>query len=333
MARFGFENNERYKESDMKTLMTLGVTAVVSMTGSLTQAADLVLGVPAWPSAAATSHILKKVMEDNLGLEVALQSGTNAVIFEAMDRGSMHLHPEVWLPNQQNLHDKYVNENGTVVQNQHGVQATQGICVTKDTSEKYNIKSIYDLTNSEKAALFDTDGDGIGEMWAGQPGAASTTVEKIKAKSYGYDETMNLLELDTPLNWAALDAAVKADKPYMFSCYTPHHIFAMHDLVMLEEPPHNAQTWKVIQPTDDADWLAKSNADSAWDDAYLYIHYAKSLEKDQPEAALLLKNFKINSDVLADLSFAMVVDKKDPETLADEWVEENSELVESWLGQ
>jgi glycine betaine/proline transport system substrate-binding protein len=317
----------------MKKIKAIGVTAVLGMTGTMLQAADVVIGVPSWPSAAATAYILKVVMEDNLGLEVTTQSGSNTIIFEAMDRGSMNVHPEVWLPNQSNLNQKYVNERGTVVQNQHGVEASQGICVTKDVSEKYGITSIYDLTDPDKSVLFDTNGDGKGEMWAGEPGAASTVVEKIKAKSYGYDQTMNLIELDTPLNWAALDAAIKADKPYAFFCYQPHHVFSQHELVMLKEPAHNPDTWKIVQPTDDANWLENSNADSAWSSANLYVHYSKSLEKDQPEAALLLKNFNLNADIVGQLSYSMVVDKKSPEDLAYEWVAEHSDLVESWLGQ
>ncbi|MBU2967294.1 glycine betaine ABC transporter substrate-binding protein [Amphritea sp. 2_MG-2023] len=317
----------------MKAIKTMTVAAVFSFNGIAAQAADVVVGVPSWPSAAATAYILKVVMEDNLGLDVAMQSGSNAVIFEAMDRGSMHVHPEVWLPNQNNLYKKYVEERGTVLQNQHGVEAKQGVCITQETSEKYNIKSIYDLTDPDKSVLFDANGDGLGEMWGGQPGAASTIVEKIRAKSYGYDQTMQLVESDMPINWAALDAAVKADKPYAFSCYTPHYVFSLYDLVFLEEPPHNENTWKVIQPTDNPDWLAKSNADSAWPVAYLYVDYSKSLQESHPEAAMLLKNFKISADIVSDLSYSMVVEKKEPEELADEWVKEHSSLVESWLGQ
>ncbi|UTW11165.1 ABC transporter substrate-binding protein [Marinobacterium rhizophilum] len=317
----------------MKSAKAFGAAAAFCLTGGLAQAADVVLGVPSWPSAAATAHILKVVMEDNLGLDVSMQSGSNAVIWEAMDRGSMHVHPEVWLPNQSNLHDKYVKTNGTVLQNPNGVTASQGICVTKEISEKHNITSIFDLTDPDKSVLFDADGDGVGDMWIGEPGAASTTIETIKAKSYGYDETMTQVVMDMPLNWAALDAAVKADKPYAFFCYKPHHVFNLYDLVMLEEPPHNADTWKVVQPTDDPDWLANSNADSAWDTAYLYVHYAKSLEQDQPEAAMLLKNFKLNADLVGELSYHVVVEKKDPAVVAKEWVQEHSSLVESWLGQ
>ncbi|GED41520.1 MULTISPECIES: ABC transporter substrate-binding protein [Cobetia] len=308
-------------------------TLILSLSSGLANAADVTVGVPNWPTAAATSHILKVVMEDYLGLDVGLQNGTNAVIFEAMDKGTIDVHPEVWLPNQQSLHDKYVKERGTVLQDMNGVEATQGICVTREVSEQYGISSIYDLTNPETAKLFDRDGDGYGELWAGPPAAASSMVERIKAKSYGYDQTMKLYELDETLFVAELSASDKADKPIVFFCYSPHQMFQMYDLVHLEEPPHNPDTWHIIQPTDDPDWLEKSNADSAWPEAALYIHYAKKLESEQPAAANLLSHVNLDLEQINDMSYALTVDKKDPEAYAHEWVADHADLVESWLAQ
>ena len=135
--------------------------------GGMSQAADIVIGVPNWPSVAATADILKVVIEDNYGLEVELQNGTNPVIFEAMDGGSMHIHPEVWLPNQQNLHDTYVTEKGTVSMNPNGVPSFTGICATKGTVERTGIKSLSDLTDPDMAVNFDEDGDGMGDIWIG----------------------------------------------------------------------------------------------------------------------------------------------------------------------
>ena len=111
--------------------MTLTATAALIAGAGTASAADLVLGVPNWPAANATSNIVKIVIEENFGLEVELQNGTNPIIFEAMDAGSMHLHPEVWLPNQANLHETCVNERQAVVANQKPVQA---MCVTKRTA-------------------------------------------------------------------------------------------------------------------------------------------------------------------------------------------------------
>ena len=215
--------------------------------GGMSQAADIVIGVPNWPSVAATADILKVVIEDNYGLEVELQNGTNPVIFEAMDGGSMHIHPEVWLPNQQNLHDTYVTEKGTVSMNPNGVPSFTGICATKGTVERTGIKSLSDLTDPDMAVNFDEDGDGMGDIWIGATGWASTTVEKIRAKSYGYDVTMNLLEMDETLALSKVDAAVTRSENIVFMCYTPHHMFTLYDLVPLEEPAHNPEQWVVIQ--------------------------------------------------------------------------------------
>ena len=97
-------------------------------------AADMVVGVPNWPSAVATANVIKVVLEDNLGLEVELQNGTNAVFFEGMDAGSVHVHPEVWLPNQNNLNQKFVKEKGTVVMTAQGVAGDQAICGSEAAS-------------------------------------------------------------------------------------------------------------------------------------------------------------------------------------------------------
>ncbi len=309
-----------------------GICVAAALSGSSMSAmsADMVIGVPNWPSVNVTANVLKVIIEDNFGLDVELQNGTNPIVFEAMDSGSMHVHPEVWLPNQANLHDKYVNK-GTVKMNPNGVAAFQGLCVTEYTANEYGVTKVSDLTNPDISKLFDTDGDGKGEVWIGASGWASTNVEKVRAKSYGYSETMNLKEMDETLALAEVDNAVVQKKPIVFFCYTPHHMFALHKLVILDEPKHDPAKWNVIQPTDDPDWLAKSMAPVAWDLAYLHIHYATSLESAYPEVASLLSKVKLDTDTVSSMTYALVVEKQDPAAFAQKWVADNSKLVETWL--
>lgn len=314
-----------------KKLLAISCATAISAYGSVAQAADVVIGVPNWPSVLATAHVLKVALENNLGLEVELQNGTNPVVFEAMDAGSMHVHPEVWLPNQTNLNDQYVGQKQTVRMNPNGVSGDQAMCVTKGTAERTGIENLSDLTDPEMAKNFDTDGDGMGEIWIGAAGWASTNVEKIRAKSYGYDATMSLKEMDESLALAEVDSAVTQDKNIVFFCYTPHHMFALHELVALSEPAHDPAQWNVIQPTDDPEWLEKSNAGVAWSSANLHIHYATSLENDQPEAAAMLANVSLDTDTVSAMTFALVVEKQDPAEFAANWVEENAETVDSWL--
>ena len=312
-------------------ILTGACLASVIGVASVAQAADIVIGVPNWPSVRVTAHVLKVVIEDNLGLEVELQNGTNPVVFEAMDSGAMQVHPEVWMPNQVNLNNTFVKEKQSVRMNPNGVAGDQAMCVTKSTAERTGIVDLSELTDPDMAKNFDSDGDGQGEIWIGASGWASTNVEKIRAKSYGYDETMKLKEMDETLAMAEVDNAVSQNKNIVFFCYTPHHMFALHELVILKEPAYDAAKWTVIQPTDDPEWLEKSDAAVAWDTAYLHIHYAAALENDQPEAAALLSKVKLDTNIVSTMTYALVVEKQDPAEFAKKWVADNASLVDTWL--
>jgi glycine betaine/proline transport system substrate-binding protein len=110
-------------------------------------------------------------------------------------------------------------------------------------------------------------------------------------------------------------------------------MFALHELVPLEEPAYDAAKWKVIQPTDDPAWLEKSDAGVAWDLAYLHIHYATALVDSHPEVARLLANVKLDTDTVSAMTFAVVVDKQDPAAFAKNWVAANEDTVLDWLSQ
>ncbi|WP_421707307.1 glycine betaine ABC transporter substrate-binding protein [Algihabitans sp.] len=322
-------------KSSTRLALAAGVFSMASIsTGAPgASAADLVLGVPNWPAASATANVLKLVIEENFGLDVELQNGTNPIIFEAMDQGSMHLHPEVWMPNQQNLHDRYVKENASVVMNNNPVQAEQGMCVPSYVVEEYDIRSIEDLTDPEKMAIFDKDGDGRPEIWIGAPGWASTAIERIRAKSYGYDEVLDLQEYDGTVAWGALGTAVDAGEPWLGFCYDPHFIFVAYDLTFLEEPEHDPDTWTIIQPTDDPAWLEKSQASTAWKGATLHLHYAASIQDEFPEVAAMLDSYKMPSEALSEMGYALTLKDMDPAVFARQWVDENEDVVLGWLTQ
>jgi len=314
-----------------KSVTCLAAATMLAGTATTALSADMVLGVPNWPAANATANILKVVIEENFGLEVELQNGTNPIIFEAMDQGSMHLHPEVWMPNQQNLHDTYVKDRATVVMNDNPVQAVQGMCVPTSIAEEYDIKSIEDLTDPEKIAIFDKDGNGTPEVWIGAPGWASTVIERIRAKSYGYDQTMELQEYDGTVAWGELGTAIENGEPWIGFCYEPHFIFVAYDLTYLEEPAHDPDTWTIVQPTDDPDWLAKSQASTAWKGATLHLHYAANVRENHPDVAAMLDAYQMPAEWLSDMGFELTLNDMDAADYARQWVDENEEVVLEWL--
>ena len=108
-------------------------------------------------------------------------------------------------------------------------------------------------------------------------------------------------------------------------------MFALHKLVILKEPAYDASKWNIKQPTEGADWLEVSEAPTAWDTAYLHIHFASAISKTHPAAAKMLSQAKLDTDIVSAMTYALVVEKQDPAEFASKWVAENSSLVDGWL--
>ncbi|NNF76648.1 MAG: amino acid-binding protein [Rhizobiales bacterium] len=312
-------------------LLALVCAAAMSAFSSAATAADVVIGVPNWPSVQATAHVLKVALESKLGLDVELKSGSNKAVFDAMDAGTMHVHPEAWLPNLDHLRRKYVLGKKTIKMHASGATGTQGMCVTKGTAERTGIKELKDLRDPEMAKKFDTNNDGKGEVWIGADGWGSTPIEQVRARSYGYDKTMNLRIMEEAVALAEVDAAVKAKKNIVFFCYTPHHMFAANELVILTEPAYDPNKWIIVPPSPTPGWLEKSSAAVAWDTARLYVSYATALEKSQPKAAAMLSKVSLSTDTLTAMTFALAVGKQDPADFAAKWVEQNQSIVDGWF--
>ncbi len=314
-----------------KKLLALCCAAGISAFSSAATAADIVIGVPNWPSVQATAHVLKVAIEDKLGLKVELKNGSNKAVFDAMDAGTMHVHPEAWLPNLDHLRRKYVVGKKSIKMNPSGATGTQGMCVSKGTAERTGITDIKQLRDPEMAKKFDTDGDGKGDVWIGADGWGSTPIEQVRARSYGYDQTMTLKIMEEAPALKEVGDAIKANKNIAFFCYTPHYIFAAHELVVLKEPAHDAKKWVIVPPSPTPGWLEKSSAAVAWDTAHLHVSYATALESAQPKAAAMLSKVSLSTDTLTAMTFALAVEKQDPAEFATKWVQANQAIVDSWF--
>lgn len=306
------------------------VTFAALLNATPAKAADVVIGLPAWPSAQVTAHIIADTLKDRFGLETELQERGTMTLLAGVGRGEVQVHPEVWLPNLARQVDKLGNEDKVLKLNAKGVSATQNICATRNTVEATGLKAVADLAKPEIAAQFDSDGDGKGEIWIGAPTWSSTEVEKIRARSYGYDKTMTLLEMPEEVAMAAVDAASSLGRPIVFYCYGPHHVFQLHDIVVLEEPAHDPARWTIVHRADSNDWLEQSNADTAWDASSFHVGYAASLSDDRPEVASFLSAIALNAEDVTAMSYAVEVEDKPVAVVAREWIADNTDRIGEW---
>ncbi len=317
----------------LKTLcLTLGLVLVLNTVAAAAEKINV--GVPNWPSARAIANIIKVVLEGELGYEAGLVPGSNPVIYKAMDagKGDIDVHPDTWMPNQANLRKEYVEKRGTVELNTTPYHGNQGMCVPRYLRDEMGVRSIEDLLKPEVVRMLDRDRDGKGEIWIGATGWASTNVEKVKARDYGYTDLYEPSTIDETLIYAQLGQRYAKKEPIVLHCYTPHWIHFKYDMVFLEEPPYKEGCLKVIQPNEDPDWFHKSKANCAWKTADVYVAFSKSLRKRAPEVARFLEHISLDEKQVSALTHAIAVEKRDAAAVAKEWVAQNRATVDTWLG-
>ncbi len=313
----------------------IGAAAAALLMGATTAKADVVMiGEPSWPGAKIIANLLKEVITTKLGGEADLVPGTNSVIFAAMDggRGDIDVHPDVWLPNQKSLTDEYVDGKGTVRLSEGAYEGRTGFCVPTYMADEHGIVSVYDLGTPMAQELFDSDGDGMGEVWIGASGWASTNIHKVKARDYGMDTFLMPGTEDETVFYAKLKNLVNNKKGAVFYCYKPHYVHALYDVIMLEEPPHDPANYTIVQPNEDADWYDKSKITTGDAVRTVRIAHSKSLDERAPDIAAFLTNIDLDSDAVSQMTYEVVVKGRDAAEVTKEWVAANGDTVDSWLG-
>lgn len=317
----------------MKTTKMMISAAVLSAFAIPATAEEVAIGVPSWTGAQAIAHVLGEVVTSRIGGKVEYVPGNNATIFQAMDqgKGDIDVHPDVWLPNQESFTNKYVRDAGTVTLSSNPYEGNQGFCVTKDFGEANNITDIADLGRPDVAALMDSDGNGLGEMWIGAPGWASANVNEVKTRDYGLLDFVEPIRAEESVKTARIKDSVAKGEGYAFYCYTPHAVWFQFDVQMLTEPTYDPAKYIMVQPSDDADWYNKSSV--ATKDALkeVQIAWSNSLVDRSPVIAEFFANFALTADDVSGLAFE-ISNGMEAADAAKAWVEANSDRVDAMLG-
>ncbi len=311
-------------------LKTTALTAALLTGGAVSAQEKIMISDPSWNGARAIGHVIKAIIDGPMGGEAEILTGMNQqpVIFAGMDKGdgSIDVHPDMWMPNWQTAWDEYIDGTGGVKTN-GGYAGTSLLYIPFYMADE--IKSIDDLKNPEIAAKFDTDGDGLGEYWAGDVTWASTKRWQIKFKSYGLDEYWepNIVSADTFK--AGLAAAYAASQPQLFYYWTPEALHVQYDLVAVDEPERFDGCEDLS--LDAENWLEVSEFECVGSAASVYVAYSASLEDRNPEVAGMLSRIALTGDEVGLWIQEMFDNKRDPAEVAEEWISDNSELVESWI--
>lgn len=312
----------------MTTLTAAGALSVAAVGASAQE--KVAISDLNWTGAKAIAHVIKTVIEGPLNSEAEIVEGLSdqAIIGAGMDKGdgSADVWTDMWMPNQQAPWDKYIEDAGTVAHNQP-YAGTQQMYVPSYMADQ--ISSFEDLKDPAVAAMFDKDGNGKGEYWAGDASWKSTKIWQVKMKSYGLSELWEPEIISDATFKAQLKSSYGNQKPILFYYWTPEWIHAAYDISPLAEPEHTEGCMNL--QLDGEDWLEVSEAGCKTPDASIYVSYSKSLEQRNPPAAKFLSQIQLDPAVVNGWILAIGRDEMDPQDVAEAWVAENMDIVNGWI--
>ncbi|MEM8979348.1 MAG: glycine betaine ABC transporter substrate-binding protein [Pseudomonadota bacterium] len=315
----------------MKLLTTLAAATALTAVSTAAMAQDKVtISNLTWTGANAIEHVIKAIIEGPLDGEAEIVAGMSdtSFIFAGMDKadGSIDVHADLWMPNQQANWDKYIDGAESVSTNTSYL-GTQAMFVPHYMHDTLN--SFEDLADPNVAALFDKDGNGKGEYWAGDASWSSTKMWQVKFKSYGLDELWEPEIVSDATFKAQLKSAYSNEKPILFYYWTPEWIHAAYDIRPLAEPERTEGC--MVLNLDAEDWLESSQFGCKHADANVYIAYSNSLKERAPAVAKMLSNMALDPATVNDWILAIGRDEEDPQDVAETWVEENMDIVNGWI--
>jgi len=63
----------------------------------------------------------------------------------------------------------------------------------------------------------------------------------------------------------------------------------------------------------------------------IFVAYSKSLEERNPAVAKMLSNVQFTGDEINGWIVEMFDNKRDPREVAEDWIADNKEIVQSWI--
>lgn len=329
----------------------IAAASILAITAAAKAETSVVIGELDWAGSRAIEQVLAQVMTEYLDAEVSTIAAAQEALYEALDKGdgTADIVADMWTDHLPAQMKNYVvpGSRETIILNEEPYLGTEGIFVPQYVVEEHGVTSLADLAKPEVAALFDSDGNGLGELWGGSVGWESLGHTQVRARSYGFEDKIELTTVEQAVALAQLKDAIERKRPIAFYYWTPEWIHAAYDLHKLEEPEFTGYTmesaegtdrysadgcYTFYQPGERSDWLEASDIQCAQPPTRVHIAHSSALAERDPKISQFLRQVKLDADDVNQWILDMEVDGKDVQTVASEWIDANRETIENeWL--
>jgi glycine betaine/proline transport system substrate-binding protein len=303
-----------------------GASATTGAAGEApAEGAGITLAVNPWTGSAVNSHVAKIVLESELGTSVELVDIDENATWPGLAAGDLDAVLEVWPSGHAEDYETYVEGEGSVVDiGLLGPSAKIGWYVpTFVVDEHPELATWEGFQDPELAGLFATAETGDnGQFLMGDPSYVS------------YDEQI-IANLELPLQFVvagseaalitAIQQAVEDETPVLLNFWQPHWLHSIVDLTEVELPE-----------VTDACLESAAAGDGAYECDYpvdeLYKAASAGLEEKNAAAFAFLQKFQLTTEQQNEIAALIDSEGMEPAAAAQQWVDENADVVQGWLG-
>ncbi len=265
----------------------------------------------------------------------------NPAFYTSLAAGDVDFWVNGWFP----LHNTYledIDEEVSLVGYVVEAGALQGYLIDKETSEQYEITNLEDFKDPEIAALFDSDGDGKANLVSCPPGWGCELVIQHHLDEYELRDYVNAQTTDYSIGMADAISRYDQGDSIFFYTWTPNwtinELVPGEDVVWLEVPyPSLPESQKDLE---DATTLAgvvgcvDDPCEMGWPANDIRAVANNDFLAANPRAEALFEVAAIPLEDIAAQNALMQEgedSKEDIKRHAQEWIEENQALYDSWI--
>jgi glycine betaine/proline transport system substrate-binding protein len=282
-------------------LAALAALALVAEPARADEPGTVVMGQIGLSFYAVTAGVVNEVLE-RLGHRVETRTGSHAQIFPQLGAGEVDLLVAAWLPHGHAVYwEKYGNRSDALAVLYEGARFDWMVPTYVPVSE---VSSVADLTRPEVRARMVRAIQGTGR----DSGNMMLSAEVMKA--YRLDEAgYELVPGNLAQFHGAYDRGIAEKAWFVMPLWRPHYINKVGNMRALVEPRG------LLGPASDGTLVAGR----AW------------VQRAPARTVAVLRRIHLGLDAVAEMDYAVNVDKLDPRAAARQWMERNRDAVSRWF--
>jgi glycine betaine/proline transport system substrate-binding protein len=265
------------------------------------------------------------------------------VFYPAAAQGAIDMWPNGWFPSHTSFIDQEdVEGRLELVGYQVRAGALQGYLIDKTTADEYGITNLDDFEDPEIAAVFDRDGDGKADLIGCNRGWGCELTINHHLDAYNLQETVEHVQGTYQDLMVETVEQYEQGEPIFFYTWTPNwtigKLIPGEDVVWIEVPfaslTEDQRELEELTTIDGVDGCVADICRIGWPPNDIRVVANRNFLEHNPSVKRLLELVEIPLTDISQQNARMFDGEDSPEDIeqhAQEWIEQNRDIVDEWL--